>query len=275
MRKKTVILLTACISPNGMAFTALQDPKERERQYIDAVRFYADSTDYPIVFCNNSGENIAPNFLDLKDRVEFLSFFGNDYDKNLGKGYGEYYILAYAFKNSQFIRQATNLIKITGRLKVKNIQNQIRLSSFVFAFSSPYILVSNLNDKDRFAHSECIVADKEFYEDYFLRENNINDSKCYYFEHQLYDSIDRSPYQLFRYCIPLEIEGMSGTSGAVIERQNLSSLQKLQYLRNELLQLKGCYEYRWIQRFWFAFCAVAIRIIKVFYRFISQLQLSS
>ena len=33
MRKQTVILLTACISPGGMAFTALQDAGERTAIY--------------------------------------------------------------------------------------------------------------------------------------------------------------------------------------------------------------------------------------------------
>ena len=57
MRKQTVILLTACISPGGMAFTALQDAGERERQYIDAINFYIENTYYPIVFSNNSSED--------------------------------------------------------------------------------------------------------------------------------------------------------------------------------------------------------------------------
>ena len=39
MGKSTVILLTACISPDGMAYTALQDSNERKRQYIDAIKF--------------------------------------------------------------------------------------------------------------------------------------------------------------------------------------------------------------------------------------------
>ena len=86
MGKSTVILLTASISPDGMAYTAVQDSNERKRQYIDAIKFYIDSTNYPIIFCNNSGEDLSVEFPEVRNRVEFLSFFGNDYDKQLGKG---------------------------------------------------------------------------------------------------------------------------------------------------------------------------------------------
>ena len=73
MRKQTVILLTACISPGGMAFTALQDAGERERQYIDAFNFYVNNTHYPIVFSNKSSEDNSTKMTYPEGRVEYLS----------------------------------------------------------------------------------------------------------------------------------------------------------------------------------------------------------
>ena len=128
MRKQTVILLTACISLGGMAFTALQDAGERERQYIDAFNFYVNNTHYPIVFSNNSGEDNSTKITYPEGRVELLSYYGNDYDKLLGKGYGEFQIIEYAFRNSQFLSNAHTVIKITGRLKVFGLSAQIGIN---------------------------------------------------------------------------------------------------------------------------------------------------
>lgn len=33
-----VLLLTACVSPNGMTYTAVQDSARRKKAYIDALK---------------------------------------------------------------------------------------------------------------------------------------------------------------------------------------------------------------------------------------------
>ena len=270
MRKQTVILLTACISPGGMAFTALQDAGERERQYIDAINFYIENTHYPIVFCNNSGEDISSKITTPEGRVEFLSYYGNDYDKQLGKGYGEFQIIEYAFRNSQFLSNAHTVIKITGRLKVNHLSLQIKLSRIIYWCLIPYVLISEINIQNRFACSECIIAEKRFFLDYFLKRNRINDSKNYFFEHQLFDSIIETPYNMQKFCFPIEIEGFSGTTGAEYSVQSHSFTDKLQYLRNELLRLTEFANYNIFQKFCFGLDAVIIRIVKFVMRHLYQ-----
>ena len=54
MKRRYVILLTACVNPGGMPFTVLNDTSERLRQYREALDFYLRETTQPIVFCENT-----------------------------------------------------------------------------------------------------------------------------------------------------------------------------------------------------------------------------
>ena len=120
-----IILLTGCINPNGMAFTALTDATIRLKQYVTAINYYLNNTNYPIVFSENSGTSINSYFNSYNNnkRLELLSFKGNN-NKDRGKGYGEAEIIDYALKKSLIIESHKNncsIIKITGRLIVRNI----------------------------------------------------------------------------------------------------------------------------------------------------------
>ena len=131
--KTTVILLTSCVNPNGMSKTALQDVGMRKQQYIEALRFYLQNTDLSIVFVENSGADFRDEFESFidKGRLEYITFWGNDYDKKFGKGYGEAIIIRYALDNSEILKKADIVIKITGRLKIDNIGKIIRHRFFL------------------------------------------------------------------------------------------------------------------------------------------------
>lgn len=106
MRHKYCILLTGCVNPDGMARTKLQDIDIRRQQYLDAIRFYHDTTKYPIVFCENSMSDLSGYFPKRdKDRIEFLTFNGNDYNKERGKSLGEANIIEYALTTSQLLKK--------------------------------------------------------------------------------------------------------------------------------------------------------------------------
>ena len=44
-----VLLLTACINPNGMSYTVVQDIELRKKQYRESLSFYLTHTKYKIV----------------------------------------------------------------------------------------------------------------------------------------------------------------------------------------------------------------------------------
>ena len=115
--------MTATVVPNGTKYTYLQDPETRKSQYLEAIDFYLRETAYDIVFCENTGANLFDEIESQEKygRLEYLTFYGNDYDKSLGKGYGEARIIEYAIRNSQRLKSADFVIKITGRVKILNL----------------------------------------------------------------------------------------------------------------------------------------------------------
>lgn len=97
--KSPVLLLTACINPNGMCKTVLTDTTQRLEQYLEAIRFYLKAIPNRVLFVENTDYDISSYFTKEigQGRLECLSFNGNDYDKSFGKGhsYETYYFSSY------------------------------------------------------------------------------------------------------------------------------------------------------------------------------------
>lgn len=242
--KKTILLLTACIDPRGMKYTVLQDVEERKRQYKRAIDYYLANTKYRIVFCDNSGADLA-ELVDheYNNRIELLSFMGNDFDNNYGKGYGEYLIIQYAFSHSRFIQKASSLIKITGRLIVEELPQVERLNTWVFGHPKSYVFLApfSLNGND----SRCFIASKDFFSQFFLATSNtINDSNVYYFEHFLHDVVACLPstFIIADFVLPLRIIGSSGSTGKVYRPEELSVIDKLVAIRGYCQKNKRYYK---------------------------------
>lgn len=211
MKNNIVLLLTACVNPNGMSYTQLQSPEIRKKQYIDALNFYLGKTSYPIVFVENSGCDFSSDFTEYinSSRLEYLTFQGNNYDKSPGKGLGETNILRYALDNSLFIKKCKYFIKITGRLKVNNI------SHFT---TSKWMYLHNIFRcdllKSGYAQSMVFISSPKVL--FKLLNNgfgNINDSLGIYFEHCLYESLRKCKQAII---IPFAeapaIEGYTGSN---------------------------------------------------------------
>ena len=215
--KNKVILLTACINPDGMSFTYLQDPKEREKQYLSALQWYLLNTQYQIVLCENTNYCLPTTFdkyINLK-RLEYLSFNGNkNFDKHKGKGIGEANIIEYALENSNFINDDTLIVKITGRLIIKNVNQLISLMSNNKA-------VYGWRVRHEKAGMQCashfFSAPKIFFKHYFLSSKSIiDDSKFIYFETVLYKEIliwKNNSNVFNELYLPILVIGKSGSNG--------------------------------------------------------------
>ena len=232
-----ILLLTGCINPAGMSYTTLNNPEERKKQYVDAIYFYLSKTNYPIVFSENSGIDISYLFQDYirSGRLEVLSFCGNQ-DKKRGKGYGECEIIEYALQNSKLINSSIGerIIKITGRLKIKNIKMIIHLHTLMF---SKQTTICSINSDLSFPDSRIIIAAKTFYLTFLKNKDKINDTEGYYFEHALCDILKKEkkyPYSPFLF-IPF-IEGISGSSGKSYSNKTLSFSFSWKYLKYALSQ---------------------------------------
>lgn len=213
-KESYVLLLTATIEVRGMSNTVLVDSEKRAQQYREAINFYLQATPYKIVFCENSGTDISNDFKGEENRLEFLTFRGNDYDKSRGKGLGEVGIIKYVLDNSQFVKVDTFVVKITGRYIYNNIQNLIRFHSFM-PFKRKLVNI-NISPSDAFCDSRFFICPRE----YLVAIVNspyvceLDERNNFFIESMLVRMFNESKSS---YAIPFVIKpqgnGISGTTG--------------------------------------------------------------
>lgn len=206
-----------------MAFTELQNPTQRKQQYIDSIKFYLENTHVPVLFVENSGVDLSSDFTSYitSNRLEILTFEGNDYDKSLGKGYGEMLIIKYAVTNSTLLSKSDFLIKITGRYQVTNINyylhdldNSEHLELFVDILHSLTHADSRLWG--------CKVS---FIPGYLLKyEESVNDAKMFIFENALCKAALAAIIDGYKFSYlkqrPRYI-GVSGTSNTIMKETSI------------------------------------------------------
>lgn len=239
IKKDTLLLLTACVHPKGMAQTALQDGEKRLGQYIEAIRFYLVTYTFKILVVENTGVDLSPYFLDeiACKRLECMTFFGNGFDRKLGKGYGEGLIINHAFLHSSFIKEHGYIIKVSGRHKILNLHCIVLATEIFLNKNNSDLIVSEVNTATKFARSDCFIASKSFYKKY-LNEGlkKCNDSKNVWFENVLFECIlesIQSGYQYLYLPFALEQKGISGTTGNKFRKTRLR--RKLHFFGRMLL----------------------------------------
>lgn len=214
---KTVILMTASINPNGMGNTAVQNVEIRKSQYVEAVSYYLSTTDFSILFVENTGYDIS--CLYEKEiqvgRLEVIVYKGNDFDRNRGKGYGEGLIIRNAFEKSKLLCENCTVIKISGRHIVKNANSIWRILN---RWHIPnHFVACDINPKVKKANSDMFVASTDFFV-FFNRgyAERINEEQDVWFEHILYNAImDYCNIKgIFIYLpLPLNQVGVPGSTG--------------------------------------------------------------
>ncbi len=139
------VLLTATIRPNDGYKVLRNDVSIRERDYIDSIKLWLSKTNFKIVFCENSGydlKNIREVCKPYKDRVEIIQYVFRDTLSSNDYGYGEFDIINTALRESYFIKNTENIIKVTGRVFVKNILNIIKYyEKDVFLSYSEHVVI--------------------------------------------------------------------------------------------------------------------------------------
>lgn len=212
---RTCILLTACVNPNGMSETVLQNSEERAEQYRHAIDFYIKETNLPIVFCENTMYDMKSDYEQhiISGRMEYLMFDGNNYDKKRGKGYGEARIMKYAISHSDIIKQSKYIIKITGRLVITNI---MRIAS------SPLLYFGNIfrsNIVTRYIQLYIFIARPELVWKIVVKyQEEITDyPKGSQIENHFYTALTQDCEFCKTLFVPFlrvpQIIGVSGTSG--------------------------------------------------------------
>lgn len=229
-----VLILTGTIKPHEANLTLYNDINKRKLDYIKSLDFYLKNTNLNIVFCENSGYNLNNdiNLDDYNNRLEYLTFNGSDLIKEKGKGYGEIEILEYALKYSSFLKNASFIIKITGRLRILNLDKLLHL----FNSNKRKDIILNLYSPWGGVATECFLIKKSFLSQIIINyKDKIND-RSFQIEDVILDAIinskDIKVHKFFPY-----IKGICGGD--------------LTYYKKEsTYRLKGNYYYclRYIQK---------------------------
>lgn len=213
--KEIVVLLTSCVNPTKMINTTLSDPNIRIGQYINALMWYLENTPYDIYYVDNSNVDIK-QYLDeitlekYHDRLTTYHFKGNEYFEK-GKGAGELEIIEYFIKHSSISKQ-TLVVKISGRIIIRNLQTIIKCSN-----NKMQICIHNIKMKrQRLINSRLIIAPVEYYEKITSKINNINETAHVYFETICFNEFLNwikmgRPAKIALF--PLNVIGVSGTTG--------------------------------------------------------------
>ena len=220
-----VILLTAAIKPNSFATLALKDSDIRKKQYIDALNFYLIRTRCNIVFTENSGESLEMEFESYKNRLEFITYISLPDNPDKGKGAKELEIINHALTNSKFIAKSIAVVKITGRLKVLNI-NELYEDFMFINQKQKKLLTCNVYKTTRM-DSRCFFFTKDFWP--YLKKKGESINLKYSFEQALWDSglaymQDGFFYKQFKR--PVRISGISGGFGTSYDDSFIIALIK-------------------------------------------------
>jgi len=233
MNRRTIILLTGTINVGNISNTKHRNADIRKKEYIESIKYYLSSTNYKILFVENSNVNISKYFVDFIEngRLEILSFNGNSFNPNLGKSFGEMEIIEYAFYNSKIINQFDNVIKITGRYRILNIDS-IFNKDYENALVSSFYYDLNLMD------SRIFYAPKIFFLNFLINKKHfINENKFIYFEHILSKAAFEFLSDINNKHIHFKnIPHIKGIFGTFNKRYNSNIIYYL--LRNAMFKLK-------------------------------------
>jgi hypothetical protein len=263
-----VLLLTACINPDGMPYTQLSDKGERLRQYFHAIDFYLQSTNLPIVFVENSNTDISKDYSSQikKGRLEVITFDGN-HDKKRGKGFGEANIIEQAMIHSTHITEDCIVVKITGRLIVNNI---IQVLKKPFPLQQERSVNCSFHSNMMFADSRFFCAPPSFLRYLTSHKDKMNDSQGVFFEHVLAECTKTSNIPNYPFWTEPSIIGVSGTSGEIYTKNDNSPCYKLNYrlfvLHQAISFCRNSDKYPYICSWYFKI----LYVLHIFLRFIIE-----
>ena len=212
-----VLLITGCITPyKDVHMLVLTDSIERRKQYIDSIKFYITHSKIKrIIYCDNSAAKSEEELFDLADskgkKFEWISFSGeSERILKQGKGYGETEIIRYALEHSELITEDDYLIKVTGRLIVKNINFLLKMSNRKSILVAP----NRIRDGRFYVNTRLYMMPIKLYKKFFLNlENMVNDSDNIYLEHAFAMCIREANLKYKKLYIAPWIEGVSGSTG--------------------------------------------------------------
>ena len=224
-KQPNVILMSATITPSkDMPGSTRMDPAIRMNDYIEALRYYesvAPEVADRIVFLENSDTDLAPLKKALQRKsfknVEFVSV-SSDYPPSRGKGYGEFRMFDEGLLASDVIKPDDHIWKVTGRLKILNIEQLIRSAP------ADYEVYCDLRDVPLIGESlggnlwmelRTFAFRRDAYDRYFRGEFSKSFVLEKKFFQTMHDELQKANTQIIpRFRVQPIIDGYSGYSNA-------------------------------------------------------------
>ncbi len=194
-KRPEVLILTATITPpSNVTKLVRKEPQIRLADYCETLRFYLGVSSRfidRIIFIENSDSDLRPikelvETVKHDKNVEIISFHnGNDYPPEFGKGYGEFRMINYGLSQSKILSDTDVLWKVTGRLRVLNIERLIEKAPQNYMIYSDFRnvpLVGNYLGGNEWMELRLFSFTLEGYNKYFrdradsLRESIINET---------------------------------------------------------------------------------------------------
>lgn len=237
-----VLLITGCISPNSqIPQLVLKNSDMRRKQYIDSIKYYIRYAKINnIIYCDNSGACPEQELKELANKYgksfEWLSFYG-DIAKTVryGKGFGECEIVNYALQNSQLIEQCKYLVKVTGRLIIKNLNILLALNR-----RKIYFCPNKTEDDRLYINTRIYMMPIKSYDLYFQKAMNyVDDINNVYLEHAFGICIKNNNVPFKKFIFMPWVEGVSGSTGREYKPSIISYLKDDLKLRLYRIKSKG------------------------------------
>ena len=229
------IILTCTVNPIQMPNLVRSNPEIRFQDYKKSFNFWVNNAFVnKIILLENSNFDLSyfnEVAEDIKNKeIEIISSnSNNEYDKSLGKGYGQYLCLKEIFDQSQIAKTTKYFIDVTGRHCVKNFKAIIE--DIIKNESDIYV---NITDNLKFADANIYGGTKNFFINYLLPETKkTNDSQNKIFENCVASATLKAisdGMNLSKTPIYADIEGFIGTNGKKY-KQNIIKKIKLFFFR--------------------------------------------
>jgi hypothetical protein len=237
INREICLILTGTINVHGVAFMERDDTAIRYEDYKEKILKWIKNTHLNnIIFVENSGydltelKEIVTAANNTEKNIEYISYFGQDFPRELGKGYGEMQALKTAISQSNSLKYCEKFIKVNGRYFVPNI------SIFTNEIVDKNLdIMCDFSKKLTIADSRVFGGSKYFIENYLFAEHEmINDTYGVFFEHALaraslksiIDNLSWGPMPGVPY-----FDGVSGTSNRKYNQNIFRQLAKKLYFQ--------------------------------------------
>lgn len=218
MKSSPPLLITSAITPASSEIVELTSVEDRLNYTAEGINNWLRMLpELQIVICDGSNYDLQ-EFVNTQwphASIEVLTFSNNSMKvSELGKGYGEGEISAYALKNSKILRRSKVFMKCTSKLWVNNIveilQNNV---------STQFHIKRRKNSQGLFVltwvDTRFYIVEKRFYRRHLSRlYKTVNRKSKYYIEHAFLDRLTTlKSLPKIQFPIKPVICGVSGTSG--------------------------------------------------------------